>query len=257
MIVFLYGPDSYRRASKEREIVEAYRKKHSSLSHAWFDLGEESGLENLREFLVNRSMFEPDKLAVVEGLNKAPAKELAELFKSYLENGERTTILVLSEGAPPPALAFLKEKPCRHQEFPLLAGRGLKSFIEAEAARRKMKLKSGMAEGLAQAFEGDSWAIVTELDKLALMREQVLEARPAPNYYELVNSLKYSIEPQLKLVALEFILSDRRDEARRVFNSLAYRLRNRAEAELLADYDVAAKSGKLGYEEILLDLALK
>jgi len=58
------------------------------------------------------------------------------------------------------------------------------------------------------------------------------------------------------LVALEIILSDRKDDPARVFNSLAYRLGSEGEARLYADYDVAVKSGKLEYEEVLLELAL-
>ena len=37
---------------------------------------------------------------------------------------------------------------------------------------------------------------------------------------------------------------------------LAYRLRSQKEADILADYDVAVKSGKLEYEEVLLDFVL-
>ena len=257
MIVFLYGSDSYRRLSKERGVIEAYRKKHGALSSARFNFGEADDLNKFREFLANSSMFEPDKLAIVEDPFEAPAAELHDLLKPYLDGGAKTTVLISSDDNPPAKLAFLAKKPSRYQEFSVLGDKSLKTFINKEAASRGVKLKSEVLEGLAKAYGGDTWSIVTELDKLALMSEQKIEAKPAPNYYELINGLKYGRDPRIKLTALELILSDRRDEPRRVFNSLAYKLRDPNEATILADYDVAVKSGKLDYEEVLLDLALR
>jgi hypothetical protein len=256
MIIFLYGPDSYRRLSKEREVVDVYQKKHGTLSSARFNFGDVDDLNKFREFLINNSMFEPNKLAIVEDPFNAPVAELYDLFKPYLENKSKTTILISSDDKPPAKLAFLIKKPSRYQEFSILEGKPLKIFINKEAVNRGIKLKPEILEGLANAYGGNTWFIVTELDKLALMSEQKVDTRLAPNYYELINNLKYGRSPRTKLVALEFILSDRRDEPRRVFNSLAYRLRDAKEAVMLADYDIAVKSGKLDYEEILLDLAL-
>lgn len=256
MIIFLYGPDSYRRAYKEREIIDAYHSKHGSLSSAWFDLGEKNGLDGLKEFLANSSMFEPDKLAVIEQPFKAAAGELQDALKPYLDNGTKTTILIVSESKAPAKLSFLISKPSRSQEFGLLSGKELENFILKEAEDRGVKLKTGVVGELAQGFGGDTWSIVTELDKLVLMKKQVVEAKALPNYYELINGLKYGRDIRSRVVALELILSERKDDAARVFNSIAYKLKSAREAVLLADYDVAVKSGKLDYEEVLLDLAL-
>lgn len=257
MIVFLYGPDSYRRLSKEREVIEAYRKKHGSLSSARFNFSEAGDLDKFKEFLANSSMFEPDKLAVVEEPFEAQDAELRDTLKPYLDGGGKTTILVSSDDKPPVKLSFLTKKPSHYQEFPLLEGKGLETFINKEAAARGVKLRTDVLGGLVKAYGGDAWSIVTELDKLALMSKQEIEAKPTLNYYELLNGLKYGRDPRAKVTALELILSDRRDEPRRVFNGLAYRLRDFREATILADYDVAIKSGRLDYEEALLDFALR
>ena len=106
-----------------------------------------------------------------------------------------------------------------------MTGKALKAFIEAEAARRNLKLRPGMSDELARAFDGDSWSIITELDKLSLMDKQALDFdRPPQEYYELINAIKYGRDVRHKMVALELILSDRKDDAARVFNTLAYRL---------------------------------
>lgn len=258
MIIFLSGPDSYRRTVKEREIVEAYRRKYGSISDDRFDFNQGSEIVDLEEFLMNSSMFNTNKLAIVESPSKAPTAKLAKILKSYLKDGSSTTILIVSENEPPPTLKFLKEKPAIYQGFSLLNGRPLNSFIQTEATHRGLKLKPEIIQELAQAFEGDSWSIVTELDKLEFMSKQSLDFdKLAPEYFKLINILKYSRDVKLKVVALESILSDRKDDAARIFNSIGYRSRDRKEAELFADYDVSVKSGKLDYEEVLLDLALR
>lgn len=258
MIIFLSGPDSYRRTIKEREIVEAYRKKHGSISDDRFDFNQDSEIEDLESFLMNSSMFDPNKLAVLESISKTPTPKLAKVLKPYLENGPSTTILIISDSDPPAALKFLKDKPAIYQDFPALTGKALSTFIQTEGVRRGLKLKPEMAQDLARAFEGDSWSIITELDKLEFMGKQSLDLdKPAPEYFELINTLKYSHDIRSKLIALESILSDRKDDAARVFNSIGYRSRDAREAGLFADYDVSVKSGKLDYEEVLLDLALR
>ncbi|MCL4405439.1 MAG: hypothetical protein M1361_00580 [Patescibacteria group bacterium] len=257
MIVFLSGPDSYLRSAKEREIVEIYRKKHGSMSDDRFDFGDNSEIENLEEFLANNSMFEVSKLAVVESPFKASATKLAKILKGHLKDDPNTTILVVSDSDPPAAMKFLKEKPSMYQEFPTLTGKALDLFIQKEASRRGLKLGLAVVNEIAKAFEGDSWSIVTELDKLGLMNRKVLDfEKPAPEYFELINVLKYDRDMRHKLTALEIMLSDRKDDPARIFNTLAYRLCDRKEAEVFADYDVSIKSGRLDYEEVLVDLAL-
>ena len=111
MIIFLAGPDSYRRSLKEREIIDAYRKKHGSISDDRFDFSQDPEIEDLEVFLVNNSMFETHKLAVIESISKVPPARLAKLLKSYLEDGSKTTILIVSDGTQPLRLSSLKRNP--------------------------------------------------------------------------------------------------------------------------------------------------
>ena len=58
-----------------------------------------------------------------------------------------------------------------------------------------------------------------------------------------------------KIVSLEVLLNS--EEPAKIFNILAASSRNQpAEIKRFADYDVAVKSGKIDYEEALLDLCL-
>ena len=67
MIIFLYGPDDYRRLQKKREILAEFKKKHSDLGVCIFDMTS-GATDDLEEFLRAQSIFENKKLAVIENL---------------------------------------------------------------------------------------------------------------------------------------------------------------------------------------------
>ncbi|MBI2010925.1 MAG: hypothetical protein HYS89_01685 [Candidatus Colwellbacteria bacterium] len=265
MIILLYGLDSYRRLKKLAEITEAYRSKYTGLSHERFDLAEEGSFPKFLDFVTSRSMFDPVKLVVLDNIIASDApNELKEILKTYAEIKD-TTVVVNSETKPPVKFKFLFEEPVQVQEFPAPKEEGLDSFIKKTASAHELKLDEATVAHLAAAFGSDTWALATEIERLALASngagtptktKDLIEKKPTREYYPLINSVKWGRSRKERLVALERILSERRDEPARVFNTLAYRLKDEKEAKLFADYDVAVKSGKLEYEEILLDLAL-
>ncbi|MEX2033239.1 MAG: hypothetical protein WD889_01590 [Candidatus Colwellbacteria bacterium] len=263
MLIFLHGADSYRRIQKLNEIVEAFRKRQSNLSHARFDLSDDSEFLKFQIFAGNRSIFDPVRLAILDNFlppagGPPQAKELKEILKINHKN-EDLIIILNSSNKPAGFTAFLKD-PTRVQDFPALKSAEIAAFINESSKKLELKLDSQMLRILAQAFGSNTWGIATELEKMALGEKQVKLApsihKPADNFFQLVNTLKYGRSVKDRLVALEMILSERKDEPAKVFNMLAYRLRSQEEADTLADYDVAVKSGKLEYEEVLLDYAL-
>ena len=271
MLIFLYGADSYRRIQKLSEIVEAFRKKQSNLSHERFDLSDEEEFFKFQSFAGNRSIFDPVRLAVLDGFDPSPfkkkgegliasnLKELKAILKTHFE--AKDLVIVINSDKKPAATfnAFLKP-PTQIQEFPVLTDAETASFIKKTAKALGFTIDTQTTYALIQTFGGNSWGIATELEKMTLADGQAKQAlsihKPADNFFPLVNTLKYSRSLRDRLVALEVILSDRKDEPAKVFNMLVYRLRSQEEADVLADYDVAVKSGKLEYEEVLLDYAL-
>lgn len=263
MLIFLYGPDSYRRIQKLNEIVESFRKRQSSLSHERFDLSPPAGGEGeflkFQIFAGNRSIFDPVRLAILDNFFTTPkAKELKEILKINHKNED--LIIILNSSNKPTGFTALLKEPTKTQDFPSLKDTDINNFIKHTAKTFGSTIGAPTVKALAQTFGSNTWGIATELEKMALGENQVNPTlsirKPADNFFQLVNSLKYGRSLQDRLVALEIILSDRKDDPAKVFNMLAYRLRDQAEANLLADYDVAVKSGKLEYEEVLLDYAL-
>ncbi len=259
MLIFLYGADSYRRIQKLNEIVDAYRKKHSSLSHERFDLSGEEEFFKFQSFAANRSIFDPVRLAVLENIPDSPEqKELKVILKANHESED--LVIVLNSVNKPTGLTALLKAPTKIQDFPALKSAEIAGFIKETAKELGVSLNASTAKALAQTFGSNTWGIVTELERIALTggeaKSEFSIQKSADNFFQLVNAIKYGRSLKDRLVALEIILSDRKDEPAKVFNILAYKLRNEEEANLLADYDVAVKSGKLEYEEALLDYAL-
>ncbi len=259
MIIFLYGKDSYRKLAKKSEILDIYRGKYSGFSEKSFDLSQDDSVYALGEFISNVSMFDPVKLAVLENIFDCDKeKELKEIIKANL-NSKDSNILISCDSPPLASYKFLLEKPVKSQEFSSLSGAKLTAFIKKEAEKNGIKLSPKEILSLAEAFQGDSWGIVTEIQKLALLNsqsERVGEETAHTTFYEAITKMRLSKSVNQRLILLETILSDLKEDPARVFNTLSYQTYYGETLGLFADYDVAVKSGKLDYEEVLLDIAL-
>ena len=256
MLITLYGPDSYRRLKNLNIIVESYRKKYTGFSYERFDLAETGMLNKAKNFVKMQSMFDSVRLVVLDNiLEEKEQKELRELLKANTKT-EDITIVINSAKKPPASYKFLFEKGIKNEEYPALKDEKLTAFIVQTAISHKLKLDAQKIKSLAGIFGSDTWAIATELEQIALSANHVSKKQPNTDYFGLINAIKYGRSVSERLVALEIILSDRKDDPARVFNTLAYRLESEGEARMYANYDIAVKSGKLEYEEVLLKLAL-
>ncbi len=260
MIIFLYGPDDYRRSEKKRSIIAEFSKKRSEIGLGVFDLEEKTALENLGEFLKTQSIFETAKLAVLENAFELDAPKLAKLLKPFIEI-KNITILIAEKDKPVKALAFLLEKPTISQKFETLAGAEWVAFIQAEAKKNNVRLAPPAAQFLGTVYGGNTWGLITEIEKLAGFKNSaviekkdldVFDLEVAPNYWGLINGLKnYDIKN--RLYAFETMLAAN-DPPAKIFNILASQWQEKTPH--MAEYDLAVKSGKVDYEEALVDLLI-
>ena len=256
MLITLYGPDSYRRIKKVNEIVGEYRKKYTGLSYERIDVSLDDSLEKLRNFVSTRAMFDKAKLLVIDNpLEAKDQKKLREVLKSNAKDKE-TTIVINSTQKPPATYKFAYEAPSTSQEFPALKGEKIGAFVTQISKEYGVNIDAKTKSIIVDIFGSDTWGIATEINRLSLEQSGIVESRIKTDYFQLINTVKRGYSAKDRIVALELILSERKDDPARVFNSLAYRLLNEKEANRFADYDIAVKSGKLEYEEVLLDLAL-
>lgn len=264
MIIFLYGKDDWRREEKKRAVIAEFLKKHSALGFGKFDFAEEGHPDRFMDFIRNQSMFEPLKLVVLENAFEGDAALLAKEF-ALVGNRASVTLILSESEEPPKELEFLIAKPengksILSQEFKPLAGYEWEQFIRGEAKRRELALTPRALSFLQAVHEGDSWGLVTELEKLSFLNGRTLDQIDleqlgldlTPNLWNLVTHFK---SPNLarRLGALEGILGSG-EPAGKVFNFLIYQWPEKMPQ--FAAYDVAVKSGKLDYEEVLVDLAM-
>ncbi len=261
MIVFLYGHDDYRRTEKKRAVIAEFVKKRSAMGLEAFDFENKNMQTAAEEFLRTRSLFDVPKLVLVENAFELEAKQLAKFLKPFLETKE-STILLSEKDKPVKALAFLLEKPAISQKFDALTGAEWLAFIKAAAKERGANLAPAAAQLLANVFQGDTWGLVTELEKLAgfsaargakmIEKNDLIEfdLEVAPNYWALMNGLK-SLDLRSRLYAFESMLA-LSDPPAKIFNILAAQWQEKTPH--MAEYDLAVKSGKVDYEEALVDL---
>lgn len=266
-MVLLYGPDTYRRNRKLRELLAAFNEKYVHADLLAVDLEEDpESWERARDFIVQPSMFSPAKALVVKESGAVTEAAWRKVLKSHKDD-ERFFLFVSDTGKPTKPFSFLAEPPAKEQEFPELTGRALSAFVKEVAARVGVALSPEGARALAAQFEGRegaSWSLAHELEKLALAglsepisAEEVrrtVRSGDAPEVSSGARVLLGDFPVARKLFVLESLLSAGAASAY-LFNSLAYQARG-SQVVRLADLDVSVKSGGLEYEEALTEFVL-
>ncbi len=253
MIVFLYGPDAYRRSRKEKLLVAEYRKKHSGLSVDFFDAAEGAAWDDVRGAVKNRSLFDDRKLVVFNARDGAVfVKEEIKWLKA-LAADEGATVFITADSAPLKPFSFLLAAPVHAQEFAELSGAPLRTFVESEAVRRGLAIApSGLAR-LAAEYRGDMWGLMTEIDRLALSSaSDFVPEKSVPE--DFISAIKKMAYGSGSLATLERALAH--EDPAKIFNVLAAFVSGEKK-RLMADYDASIKFGTLDYGSALTDLVLR
>jgi len=251
MLIYLYGPDSYRRQGKlNKTYLENYAKKYPGSAPEYFDMKNEDELVRLKDFVGARSLFAKAKLGVITSADEDP-KGFRDLLKSNLKDRE-TTLIVVADKKLPKEFNFLLDEPVTYFEFEPLEGTKLLSYIKSECVSREWKISDEVIRQVAAAEGDDLWRCMTELERLAYGGKSEGTVA-APDFFPLIMTLKSNAPLPRKINALYFALE--KNEPAAVFNVLASQVDPVTKIKF-ADYDIAIKTGKLDYPEALLDFVL-
>ncbi|MBI2604081.1 MAG: hypothetical protein HYW56_00900 [Candidatus Harrisonbacteria bacterium] len=257
MLIYLYGPDSYRRGRYLRGIRAAYAEKHSVFTMYEHDASEEDSLHRLQDAAAAQSLFSQKKFIVVSNLFPIAAGE-EKTYKKFLEAlAERSDVVVaiVSDDAPPKAFTFLLDaaKPCK--EFPVPHGSAFERFIREEAGLCGARLTPTLLRELAETFDGDTWGAAFELQKIASGGTVISErgGSGAQTMFGALMQLANRPAPQRAVPLLERLLQS--EDSAKLFNILASRVGAR-EKMRFANYDIAVKTGKTDYALALTDYVL-
>lgn len=167
MIIFLYGPDTYRSREKLNEIIASYQKTHKSgLNLKYFDCNNPE-IENLKDEFQTTSMFKEKKLIVLNNVFSNLEKE--EILNIIKKNKDSEDIILIYEESKinkgSSLYKFLK-KYSKSQEFDLLEGEKLKNWLKKEFLRYKKEISSEVIDKLISFVGNDLWQLSNEVKKL-------------------------------------------------------------------------------------------
>ena len=176
MIIFLYGPDSYRSRQKLNEIVSHYKEtKKSGLNLVYFDASQKSFPDFYDNFKVS-SMFAEKKLIILK--NVFSNKGFQEEFLSEVKNIEsfKDVVVVYEDSSADERTKLFKslKKESKSQEFNFLEGQKLKEWAQKEFENYKVKA-NGDAQNLLISYVGnDLWRLSAEIKKLSNFKQSMV-----------------------------------------------------------------------------------
>lgn len=260
MTIFLHGPDGYRRTQRLKEALRQFLTKYPGVGIRRFDATlDEEVADKAAEIFGSTSLFSPRSLVVITDALELTPKELKPLVEKTSESETQHLILVADTEKIAKTYARLSEDDVTKEQFPILNGAAWGTFVARELKARDLELSRMAMNNIARAFLGDSWGLVTELDVLAAMPEELRSTRlndlmkqmpqGAPSW----NQLRQlgSGSPADRLVTLAY-LETSPDPAAKTFAMAAYF----AHPSAGAAGDIAVKTGGWDHEEALVALAL-
>ena len=168
MIIFLYGPDTYRSRAQLGQMIEKFRRERDpqGLNLVRFVADEETAAK-IEEGLLASPFLAEKRMVVIEGLLVSKHKELVSSLLARVKDGKipSDTIVIFWEGGAKPrtkdakALLALLKKEKFAQEFAELEGRQLVAWIAREVQTKEGRISAAAATNLANLLAGSSWEL--------------------------------------------------------------------------------------------------
>ncbi|MFA5134176.1 MAG: DNA polymerase III subunit delta [Patescibacteria group bacterium] len=181
MIIFLYGPDTYRAHERLHFYREGFKKKYDpkGLNVSYLD-GEKLSVEEFRKNVSQVGFLAEKRFTAIENvITKNKGKKVQEAIVEYLDTDwSNDNVVVFLEAsieeagrkrkaggmASQPLYQRLSQE--KVEEFPLLTGAQLNRWIGEEVKRRGGTIAQPAVTELAALVGSDLWNMSTELDKL-------------------------------------------------------------------------------------------
>jgi DNA polymerase-3 subunit delta len=172
MIIFLYGPDTYRSRQKLNEIIEHYKKIHKNgLSLIFLDLEE----KNYKDFIENfqsLAMFKEKKLIVLKNASKN--FDFKESFRKEIKKFANSKEIILFYEEEDLKDNFFEKikKNSKWQNFQILEGEKLKLWVKKEIKRFGAEIEENALKRLIEFVDSDLWRMENEIKKLVSFSQE-------------------------------------------------------------------------------------
>lgn len=168
MIIFLYGPDTYRSTKKLNEIIDRYKKIHKSgLNLKFFD-GEKLNFQDFKKEEEITPMFKEKKLIVLKNIfsNQEFKEKFLKEIKKFINSNNIIVIYEKKEVSEKDPLFEILKKNSKSQEFELLEGEKLKNWIKREFLKHKTEVDPQVIDKLIEFVGNNLWQMANEIKKL-------------------------------------------------------------------------------------------
>lgn len=173
MIIFLYGPDSYRSRQKLNEIIERYKEKHKTgLNLRRFE-GKSLDFQDFKNELQVMPMFQEKKLLVLDNVfaNKGFKEEFLKNSKSLVKSEHVVVFYQDQDVARNDALFKFLKKEAKAQEFSLLKPQQLRNWLASEFTQHQATIEPRALDRLVEFVGNDLWQLSNEVGKLTAFKK--------------------------------------------------------------------------------------
>lgn len=174
MLIFLYGPDTYRSKRKLEEIIKEHRRIHKNgLCLRIFD-EENINFSDFKNELETISMFGDKKLLALKDVfaDKKFSQSVLDYKDSLLKNKEDVVVFWERDVDKRTAIFNFLKKSAKCQEFNMLAGSSLSNWAKKELTDLGAKIQPNALRELIIASASDLWRLRNEIEKLANFRRK-------------------------------------------------------------------------------------
>lgn len=190
MLLVCIGPDGYRAVQRARALEAAFRDKYDANGTSVEHLSSgKAALEDIVERASSASLFQPRKFLRADGLLSSCPKAKRELLSLVLKRDPERTIVVCVEEKPldKDTSKWLSTLTDVHvNEYPLLQGQAFQKWLLEQAKLLGFMNESAVVK-LASQCDGDSWATMSELSKLAAGGVSERAAASDASHFDLVD----------------------------------------------------------------------
>jgi len=226
MIIFFYGPDTYRSRQKVNELKDKFKSEIDKNSQSLVALnGATANLKEIGEKINTGSLFVKKRMVIIEDIfeNKSDKMlgDLADfLKKKEKDRSEESDIIIFKDGNLEEKkfkkerlklLSFLKEQKYV-QEFKNLTNAQLGELIKELVEKSKRQIEASASYELISRANSDVWRIVSEINKLSMLipekgiiTSDLVKEQISGTYDENIFSLMDAISTRNKKLALTIL----------------------------------------------------
>ena len=168
MIIFLYGPDTFRSSRKLKEIIDYYKKIHKSGLNLIFFSQDNLDFKKFKEALSSFSIFKEKKLIILKDIFSSPPfkEEFLKEKEKILQSKEIIVIYEKKEISAKDSLFLFLKKNSRAQEFKFLTPPKLKAWLKKEFEKYQTPISPSALSLFSQFVGNDLWRADNEIKKL-------------------------------------------------------------------------------------------